>query len=232
MTQRILNAEPSNPADIALEEQAPLDRVEPIPPGRIVLPLVPAATDQGTDGTCVAHAVGGVYAWWYRQRHGVFPKLDQRAFYTLVRRAVGAPPDPTYSLGLTLLWALRTAKGSGYPLANGTRGPRITGFAYVGSHFDEIQRAIVQLRVPAVYRIDYDAQWFYLPANKILKPPIGQIVGGHAMYDFGFDDNVKGTGLECGIDRNSWGPEWATVYFPDAYKDAAGLEGWIITGIA
>jgi len=229
MTQRILNAIPST--EIEYEEQAPLDRVEPVPPGRYVLGGIPPVSDQGTDGTCVAHAVGNVVAWHHKRKHGSFPLIDYRAFYTLTRRAVGVEPDPTFTQGLSLLWALRTAKGSGVPLVGGGRTPRITGFSFVGSAFDDCQRALWQLATPVALRVDWDANWFYLPTSKVMKQPVGQVVGGHAVYAYGYDDDTLGAGLECAIERNSWGAAWRTMYHPDAYLDAAALEGWIVTGI-
>lgn len=229
MTQRILNAEPSNPTEVAFEDRAPLAAA--VPPGRFVLPGLPPVTDQGTDGTCVAHAVGNVVAWHHRRKYGTFPDVDHRAFYTLIRKAVGAPPDPTFSQGLTLLWALRTAKGSGVPLIGGGRTPRITGFALAGLTFDEIQRAIWEHQSPAAIRTAWDANWFVLPVSRIVKPPVGQTVGGHALMTFGFDDQTAGRPLECAINRNSWGLAWRTSYHPDAYLDPRGIEGWLVSGI-
>lgn len=232
MTQRLLNALPSDPAEMAFEPLAQLDRAAPLPPGRYVAPMVPPVTDQGSEGTCVAHAAGNVYGHWYRRRYGRYPALDQRAFYTLVRRAVGAPPDPTFTQGLSLLWALRTMKGSGYPLADGSRGPRISGYALVGTVFDDLQRALWQTKSLVLARTDWDANWMWVsPSTRIVKPPVGQIIGGHAVTFIGFDDAVNG---EAGILRNSWGLGWAgngTAYMADRYVDTHRLEGWIVTGI-
>ena len=231
MTQRILNAEPTPIGEIRNEQPAPLDRLASVTPGRVLLPNIPPVTDQGSEGTCVAHAAGGVYSWWYRQRYGKFPAIDQRAFYDLCKKIDGQP-DPERMLGTYLLTALRVMRGSGYPLVGGGRGPKITGYLYVGSVFDDLQRAIDQMRSPVLFRLDWDANWMYLPASRIVKAPVGQYIGGHALYSIGFDDSVNG---ESAIDRNSWGA-WSsggngTCYFADRYKDTHGLEGWIVTGI-
>lgn len=231
MTQRIFNAEPTPPGEIALEEVAPLDRVAAITPGRLVLPLMPPVSDQGSEGTCVAHAAGNVYGWHYRQRYGKFPDLDRRAFYDLCKKVDGEP-DPYRIRGTWLLTALRVMAGSGYPLTNGKRGPKITGYQYVGARFDDLQRAIDQLRSPVMFRVDWDANWMLLPRNRIVKPPVGQRIGGHGLCAFGYDDAVNG---ECAIERNSWGA-WSTAgngnaYHADRYLDAYNLEGWIVKGI-
>lgn len=236
MTQRILNAQPSPLDEIAKEEQAQLDRAATFP-ARIVLGGVPPARDQGNTGTCVAHAAYGLYAWWYKRKYGSFPAIGEEAilaFYDLCKRIDG-DPDPGRTHGTTLLTALRVMKGSGFPLDGGGRGPKVSGYHYVGPKAHDGRLALAQFGSPILFALGWDANWFYLPTTHILKRPVGQIVGGHAMYDYGYDLGVT-TG--CDISRNSWGP-WSSdgftgCYFAETYKDGPGYwyECWQVTGIA
>lgn len=234
MTQRIFNADPTPIGDISGEVAAPIDRAAPLSPRKQILP-VPARLDQGATGTCVAMAARMVYCHAFRLKYGKWPAIgvpEVFAFYHLVRQAVNAPPDPGMGQGLTLQWALRTMKGSGYPLASGKRGPKITGYEYVGSTTDDAQRAVDQFSVPVLYRLDWDANWLYLARNRVLKAPVGHTVGGHAMSGWGYDIEVAGS---SDIDANSWG-KWSVdgsgmCYFPDAYKADRGLEIWRVVGI-
>lgn len=235
MTQRILNAQPSEPSEVEKEEQAQLDRAATFPV-RVVLTGVPPVRDQGNTGTCVAHGAYGVYSWWYKRKHGAFPPIGEAsilAFYDLCKKVDGQP-DPNRIYGTSALTALRVMAGSGYPLDNGTRGPKITGYHYVGPKAHDGRLALAQFGSPVMFSIGWDANWFYLPTSHILKAPVGQLVGGHLMYEYGYDLAVT-TG--CDLDRNSWGA-WSSdgfpsCYFPERYKDSPDTwyECWQVTGI-
>jgi hypothetical protein len=232
VTQRILNARSTPEVEIVAESQATLDRITPLP-SRLILSGIPPTQDQGTTGICVAEMAYGLYNWAYKRKYGKFADLDAYAFYDLCK-LVDHDPDPDRWHGTTLLTALRVMAGSGFPLKNGARAPKIEGYEYVGSTSEDVQRAILTFGTPVGWRVNWDAQWFYLPRSRILKAPIGQIVGGHAMYTFGFDDSVN---LGSDTDKNSWGA-WSVAgngncYFADRYKDRpeAGFEAWRVTGI-
>lgn len=233
MTQRILNAFPTPASEIRVESATTIDRAVPMA-ARVIVPSIPLLVDQGDTGTCVAHAAYILYGHHFKQRYGKFPAIGEPEilkFYDLCKQ-VDHDPDPDRTHGTWLVTALRTMAGSGWPLANGKRGPRITGFEYVGDDYDTVKVAIAQYGDPILYRVDWDAGWFPLPANKIVRPPIGQIVGGHAMADFGYDDHIN---QQSDADRNSWG-KWSSggngnCYFRGSYKASHGLEAWRVTGI-
>lgn len=238
MPQRIMVAPATDPADIRKEAQAPLDRAATFP-SRILLGNKPVTLDQ-EGGTCVAHAAYGVYSWWFKTKYGHFPAIGEQEvlkFYDLCKKVDGQP-DPTRVMGTTLLTALRTMAGSGFPLANGQRGPHITGYHYVGSTAGSGRLALAQFMSPILFRINWDANWFSLPTNRVLKAPIGQVVGGHAMYEIGYDLSVNTAAQGADIDPNSWGA-WSNggngiCYFGEAYKNRsqAQYECWQVTGIA
>lgn len=231
MTQRILNAPVSPAVEVAVEPIAKLDRGGAVP-DRLVLPNVPPLVDQGQTGTCVAHAAYGVYNWAYRQRYGAFAKLDIMAFYDLCKQ-VDHDPDPGRWHGTTLLTALRVMAGSGFPLVGGGRAPRIGGYHYIGDDWADVQYALEQYRQPIFWRVDWDANWMYLPRSRVLKAPVGQAIGGHALYTFGYDKSVN---QSADLDRNSWGP-WSVAgngscYFADRFKThERSVEAWQITSI-
>lgn len=233
MTQRILNAVATPPAEIKVEATTTLDRALPLPP-RVIVPEIPLLVDQGGTGTCVAHAAYICYGHAYKAKYGHFPQILEREilkFYDLCK-LVDHDPDPDRSHGTWLVTALRTMAGSGWPLADGTRGPQITGFEYVGNSYADVKLAIAQHGDPILYRVDWDANWMALPTSRILRAPVGHLIGGHAMADFGYDDRIN---LCSDADRNSWG-RWSPggngmCYFRGAYKENAGLEAWRVKGI-
>jgi len=237
MTQRILNVGPSSPLEIRVEETVVLDRALVLPEKKVV-PFIPPLVDQEQTGTCVAHAAYILYGHAYKRKYGHFPPITEKsilAFYDLCKK-VDHDPDPGRSHGTTLLTALRTMAGSGFPFDDGTRGPRITGYEYVGDDYNDVKLALAQFDTPVLFRLNWDANWMYLPTSKIVKPPVGQIIGGHAMADFGFDDNLLAVYDALSYaDRNSWG-KWSlngngNCYFKAAYKKDHGLEAWRVKGV-
>ncbi len=235
MTQRILNADPTPPEEIKTEPVVTLDRAIVIP-SRLVLPNIPPLMDQ-EGGTCVAHAAYVLYGHHFKQKYGHFPAIGEPEilkFYDLCKKVDGQP-DPNRIYGTTLLTALRTMAGSGYPLADGSRGPHISGYQYVGDDYNDTRLAMAQYRDPILFRVNWDANWMYLPVSRILKAPVGQWIGGHAMADYGYDDNLAGGTADADADRNSWG-KWSvngngSCYFRAEYKAKAYLEAWRVTGI-
>jgi hypothetical protein len=236
VTQRILNAVPTPADEIKIEPVVTLDRALVMPP-RLILPNIPPLQDQGATGTCVAHAAYVVYQHAHKSKYGRFAAIGEPEilrFYDLCKKVDGQP-DPGRSMGTWLLTALRVMAGSGYPLANGTRGPRITGYEFVGDDYHDTRRAMAQYGSPILFRVDWDANWMYLPSSRIVKRPVGQIVGGHAMASFGYDDNLSGTTADADADRNSWG-KWSvngngSCYFRSDWKIGHGLEAWRVIGI-
>ena len=236
MTQRILNQEPSPPGEIATEERAALPVRGAVIPSRIIVPMIPPRMDQGITGTCAAHAGYILYGHHYKQKYGRFPLIGEPEilkFYDLCKQVDGQP-DPERVLGTYLLTVMRVMAGSGWPLADGTRGPRITGYEYVGNDYDDVRRSIATYNDPVLIGMSWDANWMGLPASRVLKQPVGQIIGGHAVGVFGYDDNhpIAGPAL---ADMNSWG-RWSAggngmCYQRDDYLPGRWVEAWRAKGI-
>lgn len=239
LRKRPIVAPPSPPEAFETARHASLERASATALSRILLPGVPARIDQ-QGGTCVAHAARIVYGWWYRKLTGRVAPIGEDAtlrFYDLCKRVDG-DVDPDRTHGTTLWTALRVMRGSGFPLDDGTRGPHIAGYEYVGNDATAVRASLVDHRSPVLWRIDFDQRWLYLPASRILRAPGGTIIGGHAMAAVGFDDTIDAPGPIEGadIDANSWVPwsgYWGGIcYFPGAYKTPArGFEAWRVIGL-
>jgi len=232
MTQRILNVRPSPDAHIAETERATLDLVTL--PSRVVVGMIPPRMDQGATGTCVAHMAYVLYSHKFKEKYGRFPAIGEPEilkFYDMCV-AVEGRTDPDRAFGIWMTTAFRVMKGSGFPLADGTRGPHTTGFQFVGNTYAEIKRSIAQYNDPVGVALSWDANWFVCPASKVLRPPVGQDAGGHAFGMFVYDDAYQTAGeVECGV--NSWG-KWGpngTFYLRDDYFNR-WVEAYRVTGIA
>jgi len=232
MTQRIFNVEPSPEAQIAEEERATLDLVAW--PSRVVVPMIPPRMNQ-QGGTCVAHMAYVVYSHKYKEKYGRFPLIGEPEilkFYDLCLKVEGRS-DPERMQGIYMTTAFRVMRGSGFPLADGTRGPKAAGFQFVGNTFGEIKRSIAQYNDPVGLALSWDANWMSCPTSKILRPPVGQIIGGHAFAAFVYDDNYSTAGpVECNV--NSWGLHWGpngTFYLKDEYYGGRWVEAYRLTGI-
>ena len=234
MVQRILNAKPSPEAHIAETERATLDLVTTLP-SRVVVPMIPPRMDQGVTGTCGAHMAYAVYGHHFKQKYGRFPAIGEPEilkFYDLCV-AVEGGHDPERINGIFMTTAFRVMRGSGFPLADGKRGPHITGFQYVGNTYDEIRRSIALYNDPVGMALSWDAAWMRCPATKVLRPPVGQDIGGHAFAAFVYDDAYTTAGqVEC--NANSWGLNWGpngTFYLKDDYLNGRWVEAYRVTGI-
>jgi hypothetical protein len=233
VTQRILNVQPSPETHIAEAERAALDLVAI--PSRVVVPMIPPRMDQGSTGTCVAHMAYVLYSHAYKQKYGRFPLIGTPEifkFYDLCLRVEGRT-DPERLFGLWMTTAFRVMKGSGYPLADGSRGPHTTGFQVVGNTYAEVKRAIAQYNDPVGMACTWDANWMVCPATKVLRPPVGQDIGGHAFAAFVYDDAYRTVG-EVEGNANSWGLDWGpngTFYLRDEYMDGRWVEAYRLTGI-
>ena len=231
MTQIIFNAKPTPASEIATEQRATLDLVTL--PSRVVVPMIPPRMNQ-EGGTCVAHQAYVLYSHHYKQKHGRFPAIGEPEilkFYDLCVQVEGGN-DPYRQFGIFMVTAFRVMRGSGFPLANGKRGPKITGFEYVGATYDAIRRSLGQYNDPVGVAFDYDANWMACPANRILRPPVGHSVGGHAEGAFVYDD-AYGLAGEVACLVNSWG-KWGpngTAYIKDEYLAGRWVEAWRVTGI-
>jgi len=231
MTQRILNVVPSPEAQIAEEERATLDLVAW--PSRVVVGMIPPRMNQ-EGGTCVAHMAYVLYSHKFKEKYGRFPAIGEPEilkFYDLCLKVEGRT-DPERMQGIYMTTAFRVMRGSGFPLADGKRGPHATGFQFVGNTYDEIKRSIAQYNDPVGVALSWDANWMSCPPTKVLRPPVGQIIGGHAFAAFVYDDNYSTAGqVECNV--NSWGLHWGpngTFYLKDDYYNR-WIEAYRLTGI-
>jgi hypothetical protein len=232
MTQRILNLRPSPPEQIAEEQRTTLDLVTL--PSRVVVPMIPPRMNQ-EGGTCSAHMGYVLYAHHYKQRYGRFPAIGEPEILKLYDLCVSVEGghDPNRIYGVYMVTVMRVLRGSGFPLSNGTRGPHISGFEYVGPTYDAIRRSIAQYNDPVGVGMTWDASWMSCPPNKILRPPSGNVVGGHALAAFVYDDAYPGAG-EANCLVNSWGARWGpngTAYIRDEYLSGRWVEAWRVTGI-
>jgi len=233
MTQRIFNVVPSPAAEIAVEERALLDKAAL--PSRVVVPMIPPRMDQGSTGTCVAHMAYVVYSHKFKEKYGVFPKIGEPEilkFYDMCVSVEGGH-DPDRVNGIFMVTAFRVMRGSGFPLVGGKRGPKATGFQYVGNSYDELRRSIAIYNDPLGIALAWDANWMVCPTSKILRPPSGQIIGGHAFGGFVYDD-AYGTAGKVEGNANSWGLHWGpngTFYLKDDYLANRWVEAYRLTGI-
>ena len=233
MTQRILNVKPSPPAEIAVEQRATFVQLD-IPPGRTVVPMIPPRSDQGSLGTCIAHMARNLYQHHHKEKYGRFAAIgiDQiNAFYDLCTKVEGRS-DPERLDGLWPVTAFRVMRGSGFPIGGG-RGPHITGFEYVGATYADVRRSIVQFNDPVGVALAWDAAWMVCSTNKVLRAPVGQVIGGHGFTAFVRDDAYQTVGAVEG-NANSWGLDWGpngTFYLKDEYLLDRWVEAWRIKGI-
>jgi hypothetical protein len=185
-------------------------------------------------GTCAAHMAYVLYSHKFKEKYGYFPKIGEPQilqFYDLCVKVEGRT-DPDRMTGIWMTTAFRVMKGSGFPIVGG-RGPKATGFQLVGNTFDEIKRSIAQYNDPVGVALTWDANWMSCPTSKVLRPPVGQDIGGHAFAAFVYDDNYSVAGpVECNV--NSWGLRWGpngTFYLKDEYYLGRWVEAYRITGI-
>jgi len=187
--------------------------------------------DQDGLPQCTTYAAVGLRQWHEkRDNHGVVP-FDPGVLYGLVK-GLEDREDGVFD-GAFLRDVLRIMKGSGTPLADGRRAGKIATYWRVADGTEAWRRALADPTLPPLYtRLDWDAAWMGLPLNRIMKPPVGRIVGGHAFLVFGYDDNVAGGSF---LIRNSWG-RWSTAgsgnaYLPYWYLANRDPEAWIAVDV-
>ncbi len=178
--------------------------------------------DQGSTPECTCYSAVGVRQWHEkRDGHGVVA-FDPGALYALVKGLEDAWYGYHFD-GAFLRDVLRVLKGSGTPLEDGTRDGKIASYYRVYDNVEQYKRAI--LVAPLYFRIDWASNWWTTLASGVLRAPTGT-VGGHAVYLWGWDDNVAGGSF---LLRNSWGA-WGTngnAYLPYRYVWARNPEGWL-----
>lgn len=229
LDERLLGAIPSppDPRDFRLEPH--LDTAATLP-AKFRAPLLGPVLNQGNTGRCVAFSGTGVRQQQERA-DGDWPKgwptLDPEWLYEHAEAIDGIPTPPGPNRGTTIRAALQVLAKQGQPLTGKPTtagGFRIASYWAVPYTADAIKRALVQFG-PVWIAIRFDRAWFH-PVRGVMPPPSSSVVGGHAIYLFGYDDSVAGGSA---LMRNSWGKGWGTngnCYFPWRYLLPVLHDAW------
>jgi len=199
-------------------------------PARFVVKGSLPLYDQRNTGTCSAHAAAAIRVWQERlDGKGIIP-VDIFRLYDLVKTIVDKRPDPLRVMGTHIRSVLRLLAGTGTPL-KGTSQPGAGGkiTTYWRVYGENAMKQALMKYGPLMARADWDAAWMYLPPNRILRAPLGRIVGGHIFVIYGWDD-ARGW-----LIHNSWG-RWSlagtgNAYMRFAYFAARRPEAWATTDI-
>ena len=224
MTQRILNALPSPPDPRDYPHVAETVTLAALPSRWTWAGLGPVL-DQGSSPECTAYSAVGIRQWHEkRDANGLVafsPSILYQRVKALELRETGYEWDGAY-----LRDVLRIMKGSGTPLTNGAQGGKI-------ARYERVDLAVAPMKAalaagPLYVGLNWDAAWFRCPVTLMLAPPVGQIVGGHAVYVWGWDDTANGGSW---LIRNSWGKPWdkgnGNAYLPYAHWATHAFEAWI-----
>jgi C1A family cysteine protease len=113
---------------------------------------------------------------------------------------------------------------------NGGNGGKILAFYSIPLDIQAMKAALV--KGPLYVGLYWDAAWFKCPVTLMLRPPVGQIVGGHAVYLWGWDDNANGGSW---LLRNSWGKPWdrgnGNAYMRYEWFADHAFEAWLTTDV-
>ncbi|HTR71874.1 MAG TPA: C1 family peptidase [Mycobacteriales bacterium] len=211
LDERLLGAYPSHPdhRDYKVEEH--LDMAAPLP-RRFVLSLLAPVLNQGNTGRCVAFSGTGARQQEERSDGdwpSGWPPLDEEWLYTHAEAIDGLPGPPNDQRGTTVRAALNVLLKQGQPLTGKpATAPefKIASYHAVSFAAATIKSALAQLKVPIWIATSWYGNWFK-PVNGVLPKPVGSVVGGHARFIFGWDDNVAGGSF---LVRNSWGAAWGS----------------------
>jgi C1A family cysteine protease len=219
MTQRILNALPSPPDPRDYQHVAETVALVGLA-GRFTLTGLGPVLDQGSTPECTAYSAVGIRQWHEkRDGNGLVP-FSPSVLYERVKalelRETGIDFDGAY-----LRDVLRVMKGSGTPLPSGANGGKIADYQRVALGVAPMKAALAE--GPLYVGLNWDAAWFRCPRSLKLPPPVGQNVGGHAVYIWGWDDSAGW------IIRNSWGKAWGNGngYMRYEWLEAAAFEAWL-----
>lgn len=226
MTQRILNALPSPPdeRDFKLEGVAAASL-----PARFTLSGLGPVLDQGGNPSCTAYSAVGIRQWQEKRDDNGLVPFSADILYERVKalelRETGQVFDGAYMRDV-----LRVMKGSGTPLLSGQQGGKIAGYFRIPIALDAMKAALQ--KGPLYVGLSWDAAWFQCPVTLILRPPVGQIVGGHAVYLWGWDDSANGGSW---LLRNSWGKPWGkgngNAYMRYSWFEDHAFEAWFATDV-
>jgi C1A family cysteine protease len=230
----LLGAIPSPVDDRDYKLADHLDTAAPLP-STFRLKLLAPPLNQGNTGRCVAFSGTGLRQQQERS-NGDWPKgwppLDAEWLYEHAEAIDGIPTPPGPQRGTTIRAALQVLAKQGQPLTGklATAGNfRIASYWAVQFTEDAIKRALVQYGgVYVALRWD---QSFFHPLAGVIPAPSGQIVGGHVVWLFGYDDTVAGGSA---LLRNSWGASWGVrgnAYIPWRYLTPLLHDAWSLADI-
>lgn len=178
---------------------------EPLPPVYRVWQNggVPLVINQGKSPMCVAYASSGVKSYQEIRDEGRYKEFDEPWLYQRCKERDGIP----FSDGTYLRVALKVLKDIGLPskrpFANDAAKHKIAAYYSVPVDVETVKRTLTQYG-PVLMGSTWYNSWFTPKPNGVLPDP-DIVVGGHATYIFGWDDN-RGFYV-----RNSWGKEWGPL---------------------
>jgi hypothetical protein len=192
-------------------------------------PLVPIALNQLNDpvsGGCVPFSTTTVKQYQERLQTGQWYYNDASAIrlHARCKQLDGIPNvEGTYPRV-----ALQVAKTEGIRAMNGHN--YLIGSYYTlaeGDLLSNIKRTLTFYKRPVLLATAWYSNWFSLTRNYTIKPPNGQVVGGHQYMIYGYAEQIDGsTSLRC---VNSWGPAWGNkgrFNMPFAYVSGQTWDIW------
>jgi hypothetical protein len=210
MTQFGLGALPSppDPRDWPLS-RAPRYAEAPtaFPASYTLPPLVPVSLNQMNDpvsGGCVPFSTTTVKQYQERQQTGQWYYNDASAIrlHRRCKQIDGTPGEGTFPRV-----ALQVAKTEGIRAINGHNYLIASYYTLAeGDVLDNIKRTLTFYKRPVLLATSWYSNWFGLGRNYTIKPPNGQVVGGHQITVYGYTTLIDGSiTLRC---INSWGTGW------------------------
>jgi hypothetical protein len=189
-------------------------------------PLIPVGMNQLNDpvmGGCVPFSTTTVKQWQERQQTGQWYYDDASAIRLHARcKQVDGIPNQE---GTFPRVALQIAKAEGIRAIN--RHNYLIASYYALSGLDDIKRTLTFYQRPVLLATTWYSNWFSLARGYLIKPPNGQVVGGHQYVVYGYADQPSGaTHLRC---INSWGTAWGSkgrFYMPWPYVDGQAWDIW------
>ena len=178
-------ASPDDPRDVAIEDHPGYATVlaAAFPPTRLE-PNTPPISNQGATPMCVAYSSANDQGHMDRPESGAFPAYDRKKFVA----AIGGGPNGAYVRS-----ALARRLHFGYPLV---ATPDKAAAHQISAYYR------VPLNGGVVVVGPWYHSWFHPAASGKLPPP-DYVVGGHAWWLRGWNDNAQAF-----RGRNSWGGGW------------------------
>lgn len=191
-------------------------------------PLIPLALNQMNDpvsGGCVPFSTTTMKQKQERDQTGRWYYDDASAIrlHARCKQLDGIPGQE----GTFPRVALQVAKDEGIRAVNGRSYLIASYYSLQGDALDNIKKTLVFYRRPVLLASTWYSNWFGLARNYTIKPPNGQVVGGHQYLVYGYADQPDGsTHLRC---VNSWGTGWGNkgrFYMPWPYVEGQAWDIW------